>query len=206
MSDIAAVKRAARAAACSARAEAHAADPGAAARAAAHVAAELGSDPGGRIVSGYLPIRTELDPLPALRALHDLGYRLCVPVIEAKGRPLGFRRWAPGVATMRGPFDVEIPVQGETVEPDVLLVPLLAFDARGFRLGYGGGFFDRTLQRLRGAKPVRALGFAYAAQRVAEVPVEETDARLDAVITEAGVLHPAEPLAARALPDYALKP
>ena len=137
-------------------------------------------------VAGYLPIRSEIDPRPAMLALAGLGYRVCVPVIEGRGRPLAFRAWTPGAATERGPFGVEMPVAGELVEPDVLLVPMLAFDARGHRLGYGGGFYDRTIGALRARREVQALGFAYAAQELPAVPDGETDMRLDAIVTEAG--------------------
>ena len=111
-----------------------------------------------------------------------------MPVIEASARPLAFRTWRPGVATVAGPLGVEVPVEGEPAEPDVLLVPMLAFDGRGHRLGYGGGFYDRTIAGLRARGRVTAFGFAYAAQQVDEVPDGETDMRLDAVITEAGIL------------------
>jgi 5-formyltetrahydrofolate cyclo-ligase len=127
---------------------------------------------------------------PLMAALHGMGFGLAVPVIEAKGRPLRFRTWAPGATVIPGPFGVDVPAEGAWVEPDLLVVPLLAFDAAGHRLGYGAGFYDRTLAALRAERAVTARGFAYAAQQVAEVPREPTDARLDAVVTEAGVLRP----------------
>jgi 5-formyltetrahydrofolate cyclo-ligase len=111
-----------------------------------------------------------------------------VPVIAARARPLAFRSWQPGVATVAGPLGVEVPVEGEPAEPDALLVPMLAYDARGHRLGYGGGFYDRTIAGLRARGAVAAFGFAYAAQQVDAVPDGETDMRLDAVITEEGIL------------------
>jgi len=142
-------------------------------------------------VSAYLPIGSELDPRPLMVSLHGLGFGLAVPVVGAKGQPLRFRAWLPAAALVRGPFGVQVPADGAWVEPDVLVVPLLAFDAAGYRLGYGAGFYDRTLAALRGRREVVALGFAYAAQQVAAVPREPTDARLDAVVTEAGVHRPA---------------
>jgi 5-formyltetrahydrofolate cyclo-ligase len=119
--------------------------------------------------------------------LHALGRRICVPVIQGAGLPLRFREWVPGCALEAGPFGAEVPVAGEWLEPDVLLVPLLAFDARLYRLGYGGGYYDRTLAKFRGERQVIAAGFAFAGQRVHAVPVDEFDQRLDAVITEDGI-------------------
>jgi 5-formyltetrahydrofolate cyclo-ligase len=139
-------------------------------------------------VAGYLPIRDEIDPRPALAALAEEGLAVCVPVIEGPGLPLRFVRWAPGDATRIGVFGVEVPLDGAPAEPDLLLVPLLAFDARGHRLGYGGGFYDRTIAALRARRRVVALGLAYAAQRVGLVPDAETDMRLDGIVTERGLL------------------
>ncbi|HET9068692.1 MAG TPA: 5-formyltetrahydrofolate cyclo-ligase [Amaricoccus sp.] len=180
-------KAAARQAAFAVRAAAHAAGAGAARLAAGHVRELFGSLRGVRTVAGYLPIRSEIDARPAMLALAGLGYGIAVPVIEGPGRPLAFRSWTPGVATERGPYGVRVPVTGEPAEPDALLVPLLAFDAAGHRLGYGGGFYDRTIAALRAGRGVVALGLAYAAQEVAEVPRSATDMRLDAVVTDAGV-------------------
>ena len=88
---------------------------------------------------------------------------------------------------LEGEFGALIPAEGAWIEPEVLIVPLLAFDARGFRLGYGGGFYDRTLEGLRARRPTLALGFAFAAQEMDEVPIEDTDQPLDAIVTETGV-------------------
>jgi 5-formyltetrahydrofolate cyclo-ligase len=156
------------------------------------LAAGLNRGPEGhaRVASGYRRIRTELDPEPLMLALLKAGCRLCVPVIEGRGLPLRFREWSPGVRMQPGPFGAQVPVEGEWLEPDLLIVPLLAFDAAGRRLGYGGGFYDRTIARLRAAGPVHAVGWAYAAQEVPEVPADATDALLDAIVTEAGVVRP----------------
>jgi 5-formyltetrahydrofolate cyclo-ligase len=113
-----------------------------------------------------------------------------VPVIEGKGLPLRFREWSPGVRMQPGPFGAQVPATGDWLQPELLIVPLLAFDAAGRRLGYGGGFYDRTLAALRARGPVRAIGLAYAAQQVGEVPADATDQPLDAIVTEAGVLRP----------------
>lgn len=169
------------------RAVACAAAPGAPQAAAGPVVAMAAAGPGRREIAGYLPIRSEFDPLPAMRALSERGLGVSVPVIAGPGRPLTFRRWTPGVALEAGAFGVPVPVAGEAVVPDMLLVPMLAFDARGHRLGYGGGFYDRTIAALRADGGVLAVGLAFVAQEVAAVPDAETDMRLDALVTEAGI-------------------
>ena len=146
---------------------------------------------GARVISGYRPIRTELDPTPLMQALIAAGHRLCVPVIEGKGRPLRFREWTPGTPMVEGTFGAEVPEDGDWLEPELLIAPLLAFDRTGRRLGYGGGFYDRTLAGLRSKRRTLAVGFAYAAQEVDEVPTEPTDQPLDAIVTEAGPIRPA---------------
>lgn len=139
-----------------------------------------------QIVAGYRPIRSEIDPTPLLRAASAQGAQLCLPVVETADSPLRFRAWAPGDPLAKGAFGVEIPADGPWVEPDLVIVPLLAFDGSGARLGYGGGFYDRTLAGLRAARTIRAVGLAYAAQQVETIPVEPTDQRLDGVATENG--------------------
>lgn len=151
---------------------------------AAEILADYLAGQGGRVLSGYMPMRTEIDPLPAMAAHQGT---VGVPVIIGKGQPLRFREWSPGAKMVEGAFKALIPEEGAWVEPQVLIVPLLAFDARGFRLGYGGGFYDRTLEGMRAKGPVLAVGFAFAAQEVAEVPIDATDQRLNAVVTEEGV-------------------
>jgi 5-formyltetrahydrofolate cyclo-ligase len=140
---------------------------------------------GGAILSGYMPMRTEIDCLPAMSAHKG---PVCVPVIQAPATPLKFREWSPDTKMVMGTFGAEIPESGEWLVPDILIVPLLAFDRQGYRLGYGGGFYDRTLERLRAQKPVIAIGFAFAAQEVAQVPIEPTDQPLDMIVTEAGTI------------------
>jgi 5-formyltetrahydrofolate cyclo-ligase len=151
---------------------------------AAEILADYLAGQGGKVLSGYMPMRTEIDPLPAMAAHQGT---VGVPVIIGKDRPLRFREWSPGARMVEGAFKALIPEDGVWVEPEVLIVPLLAFDARGYRLGYGGGFYDRTLEGLRARGPVLAVGFAFSAQEVAEVPIDATDQRLDAIVTEKGV-------------------
>ncbi len=151
---------------------------------AAEILADYLAAQSGKVLSGYMPMRTEIDPLPAMAAHQG---PVGVPVIVGKGMALRFREWSPGAKMIEGSFKALIPEEGAWLEPQVLIVPLLSFDARGYRLGYGGGFYDRTLEGLRAKGPVLAVGFAFAAQEVAEVPTEPTDQRLDAVVTETGV-------------------
>ncbi len=194
---IAAAKAAARTAALARRAAAHATVD--AAPAQGLLAGLLAAEAPGTVVALYDPIRTEIDPRPAVAGVVG-RLRLALPVIAGKGLPLTFRAWTPGAAMTQGPFGVAVPACGATLVPEVLVVPMLAFDVRGFRLGYGGGFYDRTLAGLRArAARVRAIGFAYAAQAVTDLPVAATDAPLDAVATETGLLRPprVNPLAAR---------
>ncbi len=164
------------------------ADRAVAVQANAHLTAAIRDVPG-RVVSGYWPIRTEIDPRATLNAVvktHDV----CLPVVAGTGLPLSFRRWTPGCAMERGVYGASIPTDPAEVTPDILIVPFAAFDVAGYRLGYGGGFYDRTLERLRGLGPVTAIGFAYAVQQVEQVPREATDQPLDMIVTENGVIKP----------------
>lgn len=143
-----------------------------------------------RVVAGYLPMRSEIDARPAMLALLGLRYDVCVPVMEAADRPLRFRAWTPRARLERGLYGVPQPVEGDWVAPDVILAPLLAFDADGWRLGYGGGCYDRTLAWLRAERPVVALGLAFAGQQVEAVPHGPQDQRLDGIVTEDGLIRP----------------
>jgi magnesium transporter len=182
---LAEVKAAARAAAMARRATAH----GHGRDAAAQERLALALEPyRGRPIAGYMPIRTEVNPLPVMAALAAEG-PVGVPVIEAAGTALSFRRWTPGCALVPGRFGAPVPMAQEALVPEVLIVPLLAFDRAGNRLGYGGGFYDRTLEALRAARPETvAIGFAYAAQEAEALPLEPTDQRLDAIVTDAFTL------------------
>jgi 5-formyltetrahydrofolate cyclo-ligase len=139
----------------------------------------------GAIVSSYWPMGDEADPRALANALATRGHTLALPVVVAKKSPLHFRAWREGGALIVHPFGMhEPPESAARVTPDVLLVPLLAFDTRGTRLGYGGGFYDRTLHALA---TKRAIGVAFAGQEVETLPCHEHDHPLDAVITEKGV-------------------
>ncbi len=138
----------------------------------------------GRALAGYMAMRTEADPMAAM-AVHQGP--VCVPVIMGAAQPLRFREWSVGCEMVAGEFGALIPAEGAWIEPEVLIVPLVGFDARGYRLGYGGGFYDRTLEGLRSKRPTLAVGFGFAAQELAHVPIDDFDQRLDAMVTEAGV-------------------
>lgn len=140
-------------------------------------------------LSGFLPIRTEIDPLPAMAEAAAHG-PVGVPVIEAKGQPLKFARWEPDCALVDGPFGAMIPAEPAFFEPVVLIVPLVAFSRAGGRLGYGGGFYDRTLAMLRAHRPTLAIGFAFVAQEAEDLPLEATDQPLDLIVTESEVITP----------------
>ena len=144
--------------------------------------------PGGAIVSAYWPMGDEADPRLLMAALAARGRTLALPRLAAKATPLKFGRWQAGDALVAHSFGMQEPSKtAEEMTPQVLLVPLLAFDAEGYRLGYGGGFYDRTLAALNAkAKPV-AVGVAYAGQEVRELPHGTYDYPLDRIVTESGV-------------------
>lgn len=138
-------------------------------------------------LSGYMPIRTEISPVAAMEEASAHG-PVGVPVIDAEGAPLRFARWEPDSEMIDGPFGARIPASLEFIVPELLIVPLVAFDRHGGRLGYGGGFYDRTLEGLRAERATLAIGFAYDAQEMADLPLEPTDQPLDLIITESRVL------------------
>ena len=139
----------------------------------------------GLVVSGYSPIRSELDPIPLMRALAAQGALLALPVITARDRPLNFRAWSPGDALARGPLGILEPLpEAAEIIPDIVLVPLAAFDRSGHRIGYGAGHYDRSLAPLRAAKKIAAIGVAFAAQEIDAVPAQPHDVALDYVLTE----------------------
>lgn len=141
----------------------------------------------GKVIAAYMPIRTEISPLLAMAEMAAFG-PICVPVIQGRGQALRFREWAPDCTLVDGPFGAKVPAAGDWLIPEVLIVPLVAFDRSGGRLGYGGGYYDRTLQGLRAAAPVLAVGFAYAAQEAESLPLEPTDQPLDVIVTEREII------------------
>lgn len=138
-------------------------------------------------LSGFMPIRTEINPLGAMEEAAAHG-PVGVPVIQAAGEALKFARWEPDSVLVEGPFKAMVPAVLEYFEPEILIVPLVAFDRRGGRLGYGGGFYDRTLEGLRAKRATLAIGFAFAAQEAEDLPLETTDQPLDMIVTERGII------------------
>jgi 5-formyltetrahydrofolate cyclo-ligase len=139
----------------------------------------------GTIVSGFMPLKSEINPLPLMRKLAGAGASLALPVVADRGKPLIMRGWKWGEPLVGGVWGIREPVpQAPTVDPDILLVPLLAFDRAGHRIGYGAGYYDLTIAQLRAKKPIAAVGIAFAAQEIEAVPTTDFDAPLDLVLTE----------------------
>ena len=153
-------------------------------RVRAHFAARI-KPPPDAVIGGYWPFDAELDAAPLLTHLHGLGHSCAVPAVAGPDEPLVFRAWRPGDQLLAGRLGEPRPdPDAPELRPNVLLVPLLAFDRAGYRLGYGGGYYDRTLAVLRDIGTVLAVGLAYAAQEVDTVPRDARDARLDWIVTE----------------------
>jgi 5-formyltetrahydrofolate cyclo-ligase len=143
----------------------------------------------GRIVSGFMPLKSELNPIPLLRKLADAGAKLALPAIAGRGHPLIMRAYAFGDELARGQWGIREPKpEAAEVAPDILLVPLAAFDRAGHRIGYGAGYYDMTIAALRAKKKVTAVGLAFAAQEISEVPSTPRDEALDLVLTEREVI------------------
>ncbi|KIC50815.1 5-formyltetrahydrofolate cyclo-ligase [Tateyamaria sp. ANG-S1] len=138
-------------------------------------------------LSGYMPIRSEIDPLPAMSEAAAHG-PVAVPVIRAAGQPLVFSRWTPDAPMAEGPFGAQVPAVEDLLEPEIVIVPLVAFTRTGGRLGYGGGFYDRTLEGLRARRATLAIGFAYGAQEMPDLPLEPTDQTLDMIVTDTDII------------------
>ena len=137
------------------------------------------------IISAFHSVGTEISTVEFFDKLVAEGWTTALPVVVAKNTPLVFRQWAPGDKLVPGRWDIKVPPEmAPEVQPDVLLVPMLAFDRRGYRLGYGGGFYDRTLEKLRALKKVTAIGIAYAGQEIDTVPRDSHDQLLDWIMTE----------------------
>ena len=143
----------------------------------------------GAIVSGFMPLKSEINPLPLMRKLAGQGARLALPAIVGRGKPRIMREWAAGEALTAGVWGIREPTaEAPAVDPDIVLVPLLAFDRAGHRIGYGAGYYDLTIAQLRARKAIVAAGVAFAAQEVPRVPATPRDARLDLVLTEREVI------------------
>ncbi len=139
----------------------------------------------GAVVSGFSPMKTEINPIPLMRKLADAGAQLALPAIAGRGKPLIMRAWNFGDPFKAGQWDIREPVaDAPEIAPDILIVPLAAFDRFGHRIGYGAGYYDMTINALRAKKPVTAIGIAFATQEIPQVPASERDARLDLVLTE----------------------
>jgi 5-formyltetrahydrofolate cyclo-ligase len=139
----------------------------------------------GAIVSGYSPMKSEFNPVPLMRKLVDAGAKLALPVTPKRGNPLIMRAWAFGEELASGVWGIREPKpDAPEVFPDIMLVPLAAFDRAGHRIGYGAGYYDMTIARMRAMKPVTAIGLAFAVQEIAQVPATPFDQQLDLVLTE----------------------
>jgi 5-formyltetrahydrofolate cyclo-ligase len=137
------------------------------------------------VASGFMPLKSEISPLPLMQKLAEQGARLALPRIVSRGQPLSMRLWQFGGSLERGQWGIREPASDALeVDPDILLVPLLAFDRAGYRIGYGAGYYDMTIARLRELKTITAVGIAFAAQEVPEIPKTPRDERLDLVLTE----------------------
>jgi 5-formyltetrahydrofolate cyclo-ligase len=143
----------------------------------------------GTIVSGFSPMKSEINPVPLMRKLADAGARLALPAIAGRGKPLMMRAWGFGEPLASGQWGIREPMaEAPEVAPDILIVPLAAFDRAGHRIGYGAGYYDMTINALRARKPITAIGIAFAAQEIPAVPATERDARLDLVLTEREII------------------
>ena len=184
--DIQSLKQACRKAGFATRKAAHALGLDKAAN--AQLTSYLKAQDADKVISAYMPIRTEVSPLPTMERMVKRGRKVCVPVITGAGVPLEFHEWTPETEMVEGDFGAYIPKNGIKLIPDIVITPLLAFDAHGYRMGYGGGFYDRSFEQLAAIKHVLAVGFSYSDQEVLLVPREDTDFPLNAVITEKGIL------------------
>ena len=139
----------------------------------------------GTIISGYSPIRNEIDPVPLMRRFAEQGAKLALPAVMARGKSLAFRAWSPDDRLMMGPLGIlePSPAAAEMI-PDIMLVPLAAFDSEGHRIGYGAGHYDYTFAHLRKSKAVTGIGVAFAVQEIEAVPALSHDVALDYVLTE----------------------
>jgi 5-formyltetrahydrofolate cyclo-ligase len=140
------------------------------------------------IISGFFPMKTELSPLPLMKVLQRKGAMIALPRIVGRGNPLSMRAWKFGDPLVPGQWGIREPSpDAPAVAPDIFIVPFAAFDRRGYRIGYGAGYYDMTIASLKAKKKVITVGFGFAAQEIGECPVEPHDQKLDYVMTEAGL-------------------
>lgn len=153
----------------------------------ASIGVDFATPPAGASFTGFLMIGEEIDPMPLMRRLWQQGHAVGLPVMVGKARPLVFRQWQEGEPLNEVQWGIREPMpDASVIVPDVVLVPLLAFDDRGYRLGYGGGFYDRSIAEIRQTKPVITIGLAYDELKVDAVPHDAYDQRLDWVLTPSG--------------------
>lgn len=148
------------------------------------------------VIAGYYPIQSEINPFPLMQAFQSRGHTLCLPALvpSEEGYRMIFRRFGIGDSLVLGPFDIRQPVDtAEEIDPDIVLLPMLAFDRNLRRLGYGGGYYDRALEALRARKAINAVGLAFSGQELAEIPFEVHDQPIDVMFTELGLVG-AEPI------------
>ncbi len=149
----------------------------------------LGPLPPGTLIGGFMPIGEEISPLPLMARLHGMGCALALPVMMGKAAPLEFRSYTPGDALATAVWGIREPLPDKlVVYPDIVLTALLAFDDQGYRLGYGGGYYDRTIRALRSVRKVTTIGVAFDQQRIDAVPHLDYDERLDWIVTPSGAL------------------
>ena len=139
----------------------------------------------GKTIAGYWPLGTEIDCRPVLESFKTLGTVVVLPVVSGQGEVLIFRSWSPGDTLEQGPFGTWHPnMRADIVAPDIILTPLMAFDTNGIRLGYGAGYYDRTLAALRRDRPILTIGLAYDEQQIDALPADTHDQKMDAVVTD----------------------
>jgi len=144
--------------------------------------------PEGTVVSGFFPMKTELSLLPLMRALEKNGAQIALPRIAGRGHPLSMRAWKFGDPLVPGQWGIREPApEAKEIDPDILLVPFAAFDRHGYRVGYGAGYYDRTIAGLKARKKIVTIGFGLEAQEVDACPVEAHDEKLDFLMTEKGL-------------------
>ena len=142
-----------------------------------------------KVIAGFYPFKHEVNTLPLLGKLFSLGCKLCIPITPTNNKPLKFKEWHPKQVLQKGRFGIlEPPKTSRTIQPDLLLVPLLAYDKFGNRLGYGGGFYDRYIEKIEKIKKVIKIGLAFSFQKIKDIPLNQYDKKLDFIITEKEIL------------------